>query len=117
MLAGIIRPSSGTVSFNEEKVTRRSANLISYQPDIDLFYESMTGEQVFTYYASQFKDFSTEKAREIAQFLTVPTIIELGKLSKGNRACIKLATFLARDAELYLLDEPFAGLDPLAREG
>lgn len=116
LLAGILSPTSGTVLLNGEKVTRRMAAKIAYQADIDLFYEKLTGNQVFQFYASQFEGFSIEKANEIAAFLEVPTNIKLGKLSKGNRGRIKLATFIARDAEIYLFDEPFAGLDPLARE-
>ena len=117
LMAGILTPSKGEITLNGKRISRRSANRISYQPDIDLFYEKMTGDEVFDYYATQFKDFSIEKAKEIAAFLEVPTTIKLGKLSKGNRGRIKLATFIARDTEIYLMDEPFSGLDPLAREG
>ncbi|RKJ51338.1 ABC transporter ATP-binding protein [Butyricicoccus sp. 1XD8-22] len=116
LMAGILTPTSGQIELNGEKVTRRHTNRIAYLPDIDLFYEKLTGEEVFTFYESQFDDFSSEKAKEIASFLQVPMNVKLGSLSKGNRARIKLATFLAREVELYLLDEPFAGLDPLARE-
>lgn len=116
LMAGILVPTEGEITLNGEKVTRKLASEISYQPDIDLFYEKLTGEEVFNMYASQFEDFSVEKAREVAKFLEVPTGVKLGKLSKGNRGRIKMATFIARDADLYLMDEPFAGLDPLARE-
>lgn len=116
LMAGILQPTSGTIVLNNVPLSRRLASNISYQPDIDLFYEKLTGDEVFDYYASQFTDFSIEKAKEIATFLEVPTTIKLGKLSKGNRGRIKLATFIARDADIYLMDEPFAGLDPLARE-
>lgn len=116
LIAGILTPTSGTVKFGGERVTRRSAMFIAYQPDVDLFHEKLTGDEVFSFYASQFDDFSTEKALDIAAFLQVPTTVQLSKLSKGNRARIKMASFLAREAKLYLFDEPFAGLDPLARE-
>jgi ABC-2 type transport system ATP-binding protein len=116
LMSGVLVPTEGTITFDGAKLTRQMANKISYQPDIDLFYEKLTGEDVFSLYASQFDDFSIAKAKEIAQFLEVPIGVKLGKLSKGNRARIKMATFIARDAELYLMDEPFAGLDPLARE-
>ena len=69
LLAGILTPTSGTVTFNGEKVTRRKASKIAYQPDIDLFYEKLTGDQVFEFYASQFEDFLLEKAKEVATFL------------------------------------------------
>lgn len=116
LMAGVLVPSDGEITLHGQKVTRRLASNISYQPDIDLFYEKLTGEEVFNMYASQFDDFSVEKAREVAQFLEVPTGVKLGKLSKGNRGRIKMATFIARDVDIYLMDEPFAGLDPLARE-
>lgn len=116
LMAGVLAPSDGEITLHGQKVTRRLASNISYQPDIDLFYEKLTGEEVFNMYASQFDDFSVEKAREVAQFLEVPTGVKLGKLSKGNRGRIKMATFIARDVDIYLMDEPFAGLDPLARE-
>ena len=116
LMAGVLVPTEGTITFGGAKVNRQMATKIAYQPDIDLFYEKLTGEEVFSLYASQFDDFSIAKAKEIAQFLEVPTDVKLGKLSKGNRGRIKLATFIAREAELYLMDEPFAGLDPLARE-
>lgn len=116
LLAGILTPTEGVIQWNGEKLTRRLATKIAYQPDIDLFYEKLTGEEVFAYYATQFDDFSLAKAREVAQFLQVPTNVALRKLSKGNRGRIKMATFLAREAALYIFDEPFAGLDPIARE-
>ena len=116
LMAGLLTPSSGTVTFGGDRVTRRFASVIAYQPDIDLFHEKLTGEEVFDFYASQFGDFSVEKAREVAKFLQVSTTVQLGKLSKGNRCRVKMATFLAREAKLYFFDEPFAGLDPIARE-
>lgn len=116
LMAGILTPTSGTITFNKQKVTRQSAKFTAYQPDIDLFYESFTGDMVFNFHNEQFGDFDLSLAHEIAAFLQVPTTTKLKKLSKGNRARIKMATVLARDASLYLLDEPFSGLDPLARE-
>lgn len=116
LLAGLLQPTTGTISFNGQRVTRRSAATIAYQPDMDLFHEKLTGGEVFAFYATQFDDFSIDRAHEIAAFLQVPTTVKLGELSKGNRGRVKMATFLARDAKLYLLDEPFAGLDPIARE-
>lgn len=116
LMAGLLRPNNGFIQLGGREVTRRSADKIAYSPDIDLFYESYTGEQVFRFYSEQFADFSLEKAHIIAKHLEAQTTVKLGKLSKGNRARIKMAATLGREASLYLLDEPFAGLDPLARE-
>lgn len=116
LLAGLLKPKSGSIEWKGQKLTRRNASEIAFQADVDLFHDKLTGEEVFKFYESQFDDFSVEKAKEVARFLNVPTDVPHGKLSKGNRARIKMATFIGRDAKLYLFDEPFAGLDPIARE-
>jgi len=116
VLAGLLLPSSGEVLLNGNPVTRRSANQIAYLPDTDLFYDFYTGEQLFRYYASQFEDFSYDKACIVAEFLQVDKKMRLRQLSKGNRGRMKMAATLGREVPFYLMDEPFAGLDPIVRE-
>ena len=116
VLAGLLLPSSGEVLLNGNPVTRRSANQIAYSPDTDLFYDFYTGEQLFQYYASQFEDFSYDKACIVAEFLQVDKKMRLRQLSKGNRGRMKMAATLGREVPFYLMDEPFAGLDPIVRE-
>ncbi|MGE7945430.1 ATP-binding cassette domain-containing protein [Lysinibacillus sp. NPDC093688] len=116
VLAGILRPSSGEVLLNGTPVTRRSADKIAYLPDIDLFFDFYTGEQLFQHYASQFEDFSYDKACIVAEFLQVDKNVKLRQLSKGNRGRMKMAATLGREVPFYLMDEPFSGLDPIVRE-
>ncbi|MFJ8518708.1 ABC transporter ATP-binding protein [Lysinibacillus xylanilyticus] len=116
VLAGLLRPTSGEVLLNGMPVTRRSADKIAYLPDIDLFFDYYTGEQLFQHYASQFEDFSYDKACIVAEFLQVDKNVKLGQLSKGNRGRMKMAATLGREVPFYLMDEPFSGLDPIVRE-
>ena len=116
LMAGLLVPTAGLITLDGEQVTRRLTHKISYQPDIDLFYENYTGEQVFQFYTEQFDDFSSDKAHIIAAYLQVPMTEKLKNLSKGKRGRLKMAATLGRDTAFYILDEPFAGLDPLARE-
>ncbi|MFJ5564284.1 ATP-binding cassette domain-containing protein [Lysinibacillus xylanilyticus] len=116
VLAGLLRPSSGEVLLNGMPVTRRSADKIAYLPDIDLFFDFYTGEQLFQHYASQFEDFSYDKACIVAEFLQVDKNVKLRQLSKGNRGRMKMAATLGREVPFYLMDEPFSGLDPIVRE-
>lgn len=116
VLAGLLRPSSGEVLLNGMPVTRRSADKIAYLPDTDLFFDFYTGEQLFQHYASQFEDFSYDKACIVAEFLNVDKNMKLGQLSKGNRGRMKMAATLGREVPFYLMDEPFSGLDPIVRE-
>ncbi|MGE7674305.1 ATP-binding cassette domain-containing protein [Lysinibacillus sp. NPDC094403] len=116
VLAGLLCPSSGEVLLNGTPVTRRSADKIAYLPDIDLFFDFYTGEQLFQHYASQFEDFSYDKACIVAEFLQVDKNVKLRQLSKGNRGRMKMAATLGREVPFYVMDEPFSGLDPIVRE-
>ncbi|WP_277586191.1 ABC transporter ATP-binding protein [Psychrobacillus antarcticus] len=116
IIAGIQRPRKGTISIHNESLTRIHANDIAYLPDTDLFYSFYTTKELLAFYASQFKDFSVQKALEVANFLEVDVNVKLKKLSKGNRGRAKMAATLGRNTSYYVMDEPFSGLDPIVRE-
>lgn len=115
-IAGLLSPDVGVVRMDGEKLTRRAAYRIAYMADVDLFYPNFSTRQLFHFYSSQFPDFDNGKAEELVEFLKLPWDTPLGRLSKGNRGRAKIAATLAREADYYLLDEPFAGLDPMVRE-
>ncbi|MFJ7951651.1 ATP-binding cassette domain-containing protein [Lysinibacillus sp. NPDC096418] len=115
-MVGLTTPSSGEVMLDGKTVTRQSADMIAYLPDTDLFFDFYTGEQLFLHYASQFKDFSYEKACAVAEYLQVDKQTKLKYLSKGNRGRMKMAATLGRQVPYYIMDEPFSGLDPMVRE-
>lgn len=116
LLVGVKIPSKGIIQIDGSKITHRSAKNIAYLPDVDEFYPYFTGNELFSFYASQFEDFSIEKAKEVAEFLQVGINQKLKKLSKGQRGRIKIAATLGRNVSYYLMDEPFSGLDPMVRE-
>ncbi|MFJ7736238.1 ATP-binding cassette domain-containing protein [Lysinibacillus sp. NPDC097287] len=116
MMVGLLSPAGGEVLLDGKTVTRQSADKIAYLPDTDLFYELFTGEQLFAHYASQFTDFSYEKASAVAEYLQVEKQTKLKYLSKGNRGRMKMAATLGRQVPYYIMDEPFSGLDPMVRE-
>lgn len=116
VLAGLLRPSAGEVTLNAEPVTRRSADRIAYLPDTDLFLSTLQVNNYFSIMPSQFEDFSYDKACIVAEFLQVDKQAKLRQLSKGNRGRMKMAATLGREVPYYVMDEPFAGLDPIVRE-
>ncbi|MFS0575660.1 ABC transporter ATP-binding protein [Sporosarcina sp. 179-K 3D1 HS] len=116
LVAGLLTPNSGSAEYNGEKITRKIAASVAYMPDADLFYPYLTVEQLFDFYESQFSDFNPIKAKEMAEFLNIGLDAKIKNLSKGNRGRVKIAATLAREADYYLLDEPFSGLDPMVRE-
>lgn len=116
ILAGVKTPTKGNVELDGQKIIHQSAKSIAYLPDIDEFYPNLTGEEIFSFYESQFGDFSISKAKESASFLEVAIDKKMKKMSKGQRGRIKMAATLGRNVSYYLMDEPFSGLDPMVRE-
>lgn len=116
ILAGVKTPTRGNVELDGQKITHQSAKSVAYLPDIDEFYPNLTGEEIFSFYESQFADFSTSKAKESASFLEVEIDKKMKKMSKGQRGRMKMAATLGRNVSYYLMDEPFSGLDPMVRE-
>ncbi|MFS0689498.1 ABC transporter ATP-binding protein [Sporosarcina sp. 179-K 8C2 HS] len=116
LMAGLLTPNSGSATFDGQPITRRVAAQVAYMSDTDDFYTYFTVQQLVDFYESQFEDFDVVKAKEILQFLNVSLNLKIKSLSKGNRGRVKIAVTLAREADVYLLDEPFSGLDPMVRD-
>ena len=113
LMSGLLTPNVGSAVLDGKPITRKVATNIAYMPDADMFYPYFTVGQ---FYESQFTDFNPIKAKEIAQFLNLDLNSKLKNLSKGNRGRAKIAATLGREADYYLLDEPFSGLDPMVRD-
>ncbi|MGC4376719.1 ABC transporter ATP-binding protein [Fictibacillus sp. Mic-4] len=115
LMAGLICPTKGTVIVNGVPMDRRMAKAVSYLSELDVYYP-FTVEETIQFYASQFADFSLERADEIAAFMKLDRKKRVKSLSKGSRGRLKMVLTLAREAPVILMDEPFSGLDPMVRD-
>jgi ABC-2 type transport system ATP-binding protein len=116
LIAGLVSPTAGNVLVDGEKVTRKISRKVAYLSELDAYYDSFTVQDMLEFYASQFSDFRTEKARDILAFMQMDPSEKLKQLSKGGRGRAKIAFTLAREASILLMDEPLSGLDPMVRE-
>ena len=89
---------------------------VAYLPDKDFLDENMSIGDTISMYADFYNDFSSKKAYELLEDLKVPFKSKIKTLSKGNREKLQLILVMSRDARLYVLDEPIAGVDPAARD-
>ncbi len=116
MAAGLCKPTSGTVSFEGEPVGVKSRASIAYMSTEPYFYTWMTLRDVGRYYQDFFTDFSMQRYRTLLSQLELEESLKTKTLSSGMMAKAKIAVTLARDAKVWMLDEPFNGIDLLARD-
>jgi ABC-2 type transport system ATP-binding protein len=75
----------------------------------------MSPKDAARFMAGLYPDFDRNRFRELLGALEVPRR-KTKAMSKGERGRLRLAMALARNARLYLLDEPLAGIDLISRE-
>ena len=116
MAAGLVKPTSGTVLFNGTPVGIESRKDVAYMSTEPYFYDWMSIEDAGKYYQDFFEDFSMERFLRMLHDMGLNEKDKIRTLSSGMVAKIKIALTLARDAKVYMLDEPFNGIDLLARD-
>ena len=122
LITGQLKPSKGAVNVLGEPIWGNPHLYfqIGFCPEQDAFYERMTGLEWVT--ALVRLNGLTDKAADEAarRALTAVDLMEaankkIGAYSKGMRQRVKLAQAIVHDPDLLILDEPLAGMDPLAR--
>lgn len=116
MAAGLIKPTEGIVYYDGKPVNLNSRADVVYASTEPYFYSWMTIKSAGKYYADFFKDFSMDKYRRLLNSMGLDEKSKITSLSTGMTAKMKIAINLAREAKVYMLDEPFNGIDLLARD-
>ena len=116
MAAGLIKPNSGEMFYGSEPVGIESRRHVAYMSTEPYFYAWMTIKDVGKYYADFFEDFSQERYSDLLSRMELKPEMKTKELSSGMMAKLKVAVTMARDAKVYMLDEPFNGIDLLARD-
>jgi ABC-2 type transport system ATP-binding protein len=122
LVTGQLKPSKGTITVLGEPIWQNPRIYFSlgFCPEQDAFYERMTGLEWVTALVRlngigdrQAADMA-HKALESVDLLDAADK-KIGAYSKGMRQRVKMAQALAHDPDFLILDEPLAGMDPLAR--
>lgn len=116
MIAGILQPTSGEIRVCGEPVGEKTCAMISYLPERTYFTPSMKVSDVVDYFDDFYEDFDKDRAIGLLTDLGIKLTSTLKTLSKGTKEKVQLILVMSRQAKLYLLDEPIAGVDPAARE-
>ncbi len=116
LAAGLLKPTYGMVCFNGEPVSIESRKHVAYMSTEPYFYNWMTVKDVGKYYQDFFEDFSYDRYLTLLKQMELTENLKTKALSSGMMAKLKIAVTMARDADVYMLDEPFNGIDLLARD-
>jgi ABC-2 type transport system ATP-binding protein len=118
LLLGIIAAEAGTISVLGETTRRTSVaqkRRIGYVSQEQNFYPWMTGQALGKFVGAFYPTWDAAEFKRLLAVLEVPEDRRVSQLSGGMRAKLALALALAPRPAVLILDEPTAGLDPLAR--
>lgn len=116
---GLLKPTSGEVFLFGEKVTAGNYKIrqkVGYMPSEASFYEDMKVSDVLKFSASFYKEDCRREAENLCDRLKLSTRKKICELSLGNRKKVSIVCALQHFSELYILDEPTNGLDPLMQK-
>lgn len=116
LINGLLTPTSGSVTINGSMPDTDTKAVISYLPERTYLQSSMKVQELIDFFADFYQDFSKEKALSMLSSLHIEPSAKLKTLSKGTKEKVQLILVMSRDAQLYILDEPIAGVDPAARD-
>ena len=116
MLNGLLAPTQGSILINGMEPGPETKTMISYLPERTYFDNARTIMELIEFFDDFYADFSKERALEMFANLGINTKAKLKTLSKGTKEKVQLILVMSREAQLYILDEPIAGVDPAARD-
>lgn len=126
MITGMIKPTQGSIFLDESDITKkamyqRSRYGIGYLPQDESIFRKLSVEDNLRLVLEMSQLSKAEQQHKIDELLSDLSINHIrssigGNLSGGERRRVEIARTLALDPDFILLDEPFAGVDPIAVE-
>lgn len=121
MILDIIKPDQGTIKFDGREINDEIKSKIGYLPEERGLYRKTRVMETILYFA-ELKGLDRKTALERTKYwlkkfeLAERANSRIEELSKGNQQKVQIIVSILHDPELVILDEPFAGLDPVNQD-
>ena len=116
ILAGLYTDYEGEVEIDGHRPGHETKARVSYLPDRPAFSLKQTPAEILEIYETFFADFNKEKFLALMEKFELNLHTPFTEMSKGMIDKVQISFTMAREARLYLLDEPLGGVDAVARE-
>lgn len=113
---GLLTPSSGQILINGNAPGIETKKIVSYLPERTYLNDWMKVSDIINFFKDFYDNFNTEKAYDMLKKLNINPNDKLKTMSKGTKEKVQLILVMSREADIYFLDEPIAGVDPAARD-
>lgn len=115
LINGLIPVTDGVIMVGGNRIGKETKAIISYLPERTYLNNWMRVKDILDFFEDLFEDFDRHRAELMFSDMKIDLDEKLKNLSKGTKEKVQLVLVMSRQAELYILDEPIAGVDPAAR--
>ena len=120
-LTGLLNPDSGTIEIcghDMEESPLKAKSLMGYVPDVAVFYEKLTSIEFMKFIGDLYgidKKILYDNTVELFNTMDLEPFAnaQIEELSHGTRQRLAIAASLCHEPEVFIIDEPMVGLDPL----
>lgn len=116
LLQGYLKPTKGKITIFGKEIGPETKSRISYLPDKTFIPIDYKVSEAKALYEKFYSDFLPGKFDELISLMNIDQDKRIRDLSKGMSEKFHLSLILSRDADIYVIDEPIAGVDLVARE-
>ncbi len=118
MLAGILKPDSGSIEIDGEPVYENlnSKNKFFYISDEQFFFPNTTPKELKQYYKSIYKNFNEKRFNQLMQSFGLNENRKIKTFSKGMKKQVSVICGICAGTDYIFCDETFDGLDPVVRQ-
>ena len=116
MINRLLTISDGQLLIDGMSPGPKTKSLISYLPERTYLDRNRKICEYLNYFSDFYPDFDRSRAVSMLTKLGLSTDSRIGSLSKGTQEKVQLVLVMSRQARLYCLDEPIAGVDPASRD-